>query len=68
MEANFKNFTIDNHKAMFKAHGFTKRKDKHEYECEYCNDIHYANVFEKNGRAYYFNIELHQVIKLGCPD
>lgn len=61
---NFKPFNIDNYEELFIENGFNKTEEQYQYECDYCNDLHFASVFEKDGKKYYFNYEYADVIEI----
>jgi len=54
----FKGFNIDNYESKFIELGFIKTSFHHVYFCDYCDDFHESEVFEKDNKGYYFNIEL----------
>ena len=60
----FKNFDIDNYKEKFLQLGFTELNEEYEYECDYCQDMHFAKVFQKDDKKYYFNYEYKSVIEI----
>jgi len=60
----FKDFNIDNYEKKFLELGFEKTEEQHEYFCEYCDTEHYGDVFVKDGRKYYFDYDMKDVIEI----